>query len=129
MIKRPTYKSIQIAAKKSKRAALKLSIDKYLYLMTLTPKQIKKLPKNYLYQEGCAICIRYLYTNYPCPLKGCLCTDSCIREWVDLTNAQESIRDSEQVSCNIPWSHGDYDLLKFRAAVSQIYVKLMKAAG
>lgn len=108
-MKRPTYKSIRKAAKKSKRAAIKSGIQKYLYLMSLTPEQVKKLSDKFLTEDGCAICIRYMNTEN-CPFKpGCRAPSWCIPEWGKLKDA-----------------HTDEDYHKFITYATKIYLILLE---
>ena len=114
-MKRPTYISIREAAKKSKRAAIKSGIQKYLYLMSLSPGQLKKLPENFIRQQGCAICERYVGTK-KCPLfPGC--GSNCIDEWKEMYSAWSSHRNN---------TYSDFDYHKFITYATKIYLKLLE---
>ena len=115
-MKRPTFKSIKEAAKKSKRAAIKSGLDKYMYLMSLTEDEVRKLTSKFLGMEGCAVCLRYSGASYPCPLRDKKCIGGCISDWTQL-NAQHSLL--EETDC-------DYYYQRFIFYAVQIYVKLLK---
>lgn len=117
-MRRPTYKSIRDAAKKSKRAAIKSSQQKYLYLLGLSSKQVKGLSRRFLQQSGCAICIRYV-ENGRCPLAP-NCYGDCIIEW------QEMMAGSDRL-CEPLNSHLHKDCYhKFLVNAAKIYIKLME---
>lgn len=115
-MKRPTYESICEAAKKSKRAAIKSSREKYVYLMSLTPAQLKKISLTFLETDGCAICLRYTRN---CPLKPS-CPDGygCISEWQDMKSAWENYCDSPS------WKDQYY--YEFITYAAKIYLKLLE---
>lgn len=113
-MKRPTYKSIREAAKKSKRAAIKSGIQKYLYLMSLSPEQVKKLPAKFLRENGCAICLRNTNSDN-CPLK--LNCNGCIDEWQKMYSAWKDC-------CGFYSTNETYH--KFITYTTKIYLKLLE---
>jgi len=120
-MERPTYKSIQEAAKKSKRAAIKSSKEKYLYLLSLTSGQLKRIPEEFLRESGCAICIRHTnsLTNKlrnKCPFK-LNCYGNCIKEWVKMYKAWD-------VHCTVTYTDEYY--YKFITYAAKIYLKLLE---
>ncbi len=116
-MKRPTYKSIQEAAKKSKRAAIKNSIQKYLYLMGLSPKQVRTLPKSSLH--NCALCLRYNGdSNNCCPLQ--LNCDGCIPEYQSMCAAWRHYRKPEI------FHNSEQYYYKFITYATKIYLKLLE---
>ncbi len=114
-MKRPTYESIREAAKKSKRAAIKSSREKYLYLLSLTPEQLRKIRFKFLEAGGCAICLRY--DNVGCPLK-CNCGSSgCVVEWQHMKRAWEN---------HCAYEYADEYYYKFITYAAKIYLKLLE---
>ncbi len=120
-MKRPTYKSIQEAAKKSKRAAKKSSLQKYLYLLQLSPDEVKNISLKFLCSDGCAICVRYDGTKR-CPL-DVNCNGDCIDEWNDMKNAWEGHRNYSKEFSTYP---DDYYYNKFIAYATKVYLKLLE---
>lgn len=91
MLKRPTYKSIKLAAETSDRTALDSSIEKYIYLLSLSRRELKQLDDRYLHSEGCALCKRYCDRSYNgrCPLNGEYCEGHCMKEWQHMVAAHD----------------------------------------
>ncbi|HDY86675.1 MAG TPA: hypothetical protein ENH82_00995 [bacterium] len=117
-MRRPTYKSIKEAAKKSQRAALDSSIEKYVYLLQLSMNEVWKLPVKVLCDRGCAICLRYRHVEKTCPLNT-NCKGDCIPEWKEMVVAKEAIRADA----------GLESYYKFMYYAGQILVKLLRLRG
>lgn len=116
-MKRPSYSLIHTAARESKRAAIKSSREKYLYLLQLSPKGLKRIPQKFLQECGCAICMRSGSRKMACPLK-LNCFGVCIPEWEKMFNAWEKHKTA------IP----DYDsyYCEFITYAAKIYLKLLE---
>ncbi len=112
-MKKPTYKSIEEAAKKSKRAAIKSGKQKYLYLMSLTQDQVKKLSQKFLQHDGCAVCLRYR-NGKNCPFEfDC---QGCISEWQNMFRAWTDFK-----------RHGlTDDYHEFITYAAKVYLKLLR---
>ncbi len=119
-MKRPTYKEIKAAGKKSKRAALDMSIRKYVYLLQLTLEEVRKLDRKFLEYRGCSMCTRYDKGDYACPLPGRKCNGTCIPEWQKMTasHAQIKIYFSPEAS-----------YYEFMYYAGQTLIKLLKLKG
>lgn len=122
-MEKPTYEEIRDAAKKSKRAAIDISIKKYLYLLTLTKKQIQVLPFTFLKADGCALCYRYMNSGYECPLGQYRCSTfncDCIEEWRDMYDAYTKMKE-----------HPDWGSFhhRFIFNATKIYICLLKLKG
>lgn len=115
-MKRPTYELIREAAQKSKRAAVKSSREKYLYLLQLSPEELKRISLKFLCSDGCAICIRYDGTG-ECPLLS-NCDGDCISEWNVMRFAWENYCD--------PVTSNSSHYFEFITYVAKIYLKLLE---
>ena len=116
-MRRPTYKSIEEAAKKSKRAAIKSSREKYLYLLSLTPKGLKRVSEKFLREEGCAICVRITIPKKNCPLK-LNCRGNCVDEWTNMYSAWNCHKSG--------FTNDDSNYYKFITHATKIYMKLLE---
>ena len=119
-MKRPTYKEIREAGKKSKQAALDMSIRKYVYLLQLTAKEVQKLSRKFLESDGCSMCIRYDKCNYACPLLGRKCDNYCTPEWSKMTNAYRNTK--------VCWPNENY-YYAFKYYAGQTLIRLLKLKG
>lgn len=117
-MRRPTYESIREAAKRSKRAAIKSSLQKYTYLLSLSSDEVKKLSLKFLCRDGCAICMRY-DSSHKCPLE-LDCKGYCITEWGRMRIAWENLRNADI------YDDTDAYYYKFLAYAAKIYIKLLE---
>ncbi len=115
-MKRPTYKSIKEAAEKSKRAALDSSIQKYVYLLSLTPDEIRALPSKFLDENGCAICQRDT-AGKRCPLKH-PCDGVCTSDY----NIMKLVFRKR-------FNSNEYKHYKFMYYAGRILIKLLRLRG
>ena len=120
-MKRPTYKSIREAARKSDRAALDSSIQKYLYLLQLSISRVRNLSERFLADNGCAMCQRHPTDPRSCPLKK-RCKGDCIPEWKYMNSAKNRL---SAFPCLQPTD--EYNEFMYNA--SKILTKLLKCRG
>jgi len=119
-----TQKQVKEAAQKSKRAAVKISIEKYIYLIICSIDKLKKLPDDFLYGCYCGLCKRYIKEGKNCPLKK-NCEGMCIDEWGKMKRAYDIIIANSEIFLK----DKSYYYNKFLFNAIQILRKLIDIKG